>query len=155
MVAVTLVIKQSEETARKKKEKQSRPIVCVETGKIYPSCIEAAEDIGVTYAFINNVVNGRKSTARGLHFESLDSKIKEKASERKQKRQEITSKRFTFGRPVVCLNTSEEYPSVKEAARKLNVAENNMTFHLQGKQRTMKGMVFKYKDELVKQGEVI
>jgi group I intron endonuclease len=142
--------KQTEEVIRKKVKKQSRPIICIETGNVYTSSVEAAKAIGVSYGLINNVVNGRKDTAKGLHFESLDLETKEKANSRKQKREKITTKRFTFGRPVICLNTDEEFSSVKEAARKLGVAENNMTFHLQGKQRTMKGMIFKYKDELVK-----
>jgi hypothetical protein len=45
-----------------------KPIVCIETGEIFPSIKSAAERLGVTPGFLTNVIKGRKPSAKGLHF---------------------------------------------------------------------------------------
>ena len=55
---------------------------CIETGKIYSSTREAAEELGIHRSCISNAVNGTKKTAGGFHWrkipkQSRTQKIKE------------------------------------------------------------------------------
>jgi len=51
--------------------KNFKPIVCIETGEIFPSIKEAAEKMGITPGFLTNVLKGRKQTAKGCHFKFI------------------------------------------------------------------------------------
>lgn len=46
-----------------------KSVRCVETGVVYPSCIAAAEWLGVQDSWINQICNGKKKSAYGFHFE--------------------------------------------------------------------------------------
>lgn len=66
----------SEETKRKLREAHRRPfnkhvkkVVCVETGVVYPSIIDAFEQTGVDRAGICLVCNGKRKSAGGFHWE--------------------------------------------------------------------------------------
>ena len=43
-------------------------IICLETGKIYSSGLEAEKELGIHNGFINMVCHGKKKSAHGLHF---------------------------------------------------------------------------------------
>ena len=61
----------SEETKRKISEIRSIPVVCVETGEVFPSGKAAAEFVGVTRGVVANAVkNGYK--AGGYHWRRAD-----------------------------------------------------------------------------------
>lgn len=49
------------------REKMSKPIKCVETGKIYMSAIEASKELKCSYTNIWNALNGRSKTAKNFH----------------------------------------------------------------------------------------
>lgn len=49
-------------------EKKSKPIMCLETGKIYPSARVAAKELNLSYSKISLVCNGKRTTTGGLHF---------------------------------------------------------------------------------------
>lgn len=44
------------------------PVLCVETGIIYPSVKRASEDMGIISTSIFNVLSGLSENARGYHF---------------------------------------------------------------------------------------
>lgn len=46
-------------------------IRCVETGKIYKNCADAARDVGVHRYAINSCVNGKSKTSAGYHWERV------------------------------------------------------------------------------------
>jgi len=48
---------------------RARAVRCVELGRVYPSVIEAAKDVGVTTPSIHAVLSGRRESVRGLRFE--------------------------------------------------------------------------------------
>lgn len=56
--------------------KNCKPVLCVETGKIYASGKAAAEDLGVCKNSISNVITGKTNTCNGMHFVLVDN-IKE------------------------------------------------------------------------------
>lgn len=50
-------------------ESHAKPVICLETGKIYPSARHAAKELGLHYSKISLVCNGKRTTTGGLHFE--------------------------------------------------------------------------------------
>lgn len=44
------------------------PILCVETGMVYPSITRASENMGISRTSICNVLSGLSENARGYHF---------------------------------------------------------------------------------------
>lgn len=59
----------SEEHKRKLSESKSKCVVCIETGTIYKSMKQAAEELGINRGTISNVCLGKTKTAGGLHWE--------------------------------------------------------------------------------------
>lgn len=57
-------------TARERTTKKiSKPVLCVETGVIFPSSVEAALHSGVHRSNINNCCLGKRKTSCGLHWQ--------------------------------------------------------------------------------------
>lgn len=54
------------------KGKAAKAVICVETGIMYSSGMEAAKSIGVTNKAISNVVRGVRKTAGGYHWKYAD-----------------------------------------------------------------------------------
>lgn len=46
----------------------STPVLCVETGKAYPSASEASRQTGANKVSISNCINGKRKTAGGFHW---------------------------------------------------------------------------------------
>lgn len=55
----------------KREKSQCKPVLCVETNKIYDSFKQAGEEVGILPAYISNVCNGRGKTAGGYHWVAL------------------------------------------------------------------------------------
>jgi len=49
-------------------ESHAKAVICLETGKIYPSARHAAKELNLQYSKISLVCNGIRSTTGGLHF---------------------------------------------------------------------------------------
>ena len=62
----------SEDTKEKLRKAFSKPILCIETGKIFSSITEAANSINLSKASISSVINGRNKTAGGYHWKLCD-----------------------------------------------------------------------------------
>lgn len=56
--------------------KNCKPVLCIETGKVYASSLAAAEDLGVCRSSISAVITGQNNTCKGMHFVLVDN-IKE------------------------------------------------------------------------------
>lgn len=46
----------------------SIPVLCVETGTVYPSVCEVERQTGVHHSSISNCINGKRKTAGGCHW---------------------------------------------------------------------------------------
>ena len=46
----------------------SVPVLCVETGEVYPSCMEAERQTGIKRPSISACLNGKRKTAGGYHW---------------------------------------------------------------------------------------
>ena len=63
--------KENIDTEHFRKSHKSRgkcPVVCVETGEVYPSQAAAARDLGLCQRNISSVINGELKTTGGYHF---------------------------------------------------------------------------------------
>lgn len=58
--------------AHKGNSSRAKAIICVETGILYTSGVEAAESIGVTQQAISNAVHGKQKTAGGYHWKYIE-----------------------------------------------------------------------------------
>ena len=59
-------------TGAKNGKRSSKPVRCIETGIIYPSCIEVERCTGIHSANISRCCNGRYKTAGGFHWQFVD-----------------------------------------------------------------------------------
>ena len=46
--------------------------ICIETGKVYESCIEAEREYNIPFDAVARVCRGERVTVRNLHFDFLD-----------------------------------------------------------------------------------
>ncbi len=53
-------------------EKTAKAVICLETGKVYPSARAAAKELGVSYCKISLCCTGKRKTTRGLHFKFVE-----------------------------------------------------------------------------------
>lgn len=51
--------------------KSSKPVICIETGKTYPSCNEVQRQLGFAYTHISAVCIGKRKTCGGLHWQYI------------------------------------------------------------------------------------
>lgn len=49
-----------------------RQVICVETGRVFPSCTAAGKWLGVTQGAVTNVARGRYPAVKGHRFKYLD-----------------------------------------------------------------------------------
>lgn len=50
---------------------KSMPVLCVETGVVYPSVHEASRQTGIKQPSISNCINGKYKTAGGFHWQKV------------------------------------------------------------------------------------
>ena len=55
-------------------KRSSKPVRCIETGKVYPSTREAGRSLGIPNNNISYCCRGKQHTAGGFHFEYIDQK---------------------------------------------------------------------------------
>lgn len=49
-------------------EKRSKSVICIETGKIYPSINQVGRDLGISIGHISDACNGKIKTYKGFHW---------------------------------------------------------------------------------------
>ena len=59
-------------TGAKNGKRLSKPVRCIETGKVYPSTREAGRSLGIPTNNISYCCRGKRKTAKGLHWEFVD-----------------------------------------------------------------------------------
>ena len=90
------------------KKSQSKPVMCKETGIIYPSCGEAGRQTGIISTSIAKCANGKVISAGGLHWGFV-----------------VDGKPIFHNRPdynrtrIRCLETGEIFESMADCARSL------------------------------------
>lgn len=49
-----------------------RAVTCIETGKTFPSIVDAEKETGIPNSWINMICKGKKQSAHGYHFKYAD-----------------------------------------------------------------------------------
>jgi len=88
-----------------------RPVLCVETGKVYDSISEAAADSGVNAGNISQAIRGILSTAGGYHWEEY---IRDRRTSQK------------LYAPVECVETGEIFESAAAAGREYKISSRKI-----------------------------
>lgn len=60
----------------KKRNRNAKPVLCIETGKVYNSIADASEDLGVSHDAVGHQLRGRTKACKGKHF-AFVSKVNE------------------------------------------------------------------------------
>ena len=121
------------------------PVICIETGVIFSQPKEAAASIGVDPSNITKVCSGVQLTAGGFHWRYLN-----ETEEQKKKRETLLfeSQANDIGassrKPIICVETNQQYKSVKEAADALQVNRSGISNALRGKAKTAGGFHWVY-----------
>ena len=117
--------------------KNKRPVVCIETNKIFQSITAAAKWAGVSINVISNVLHGRTKIAGGCHWRFSNSDVVVVIEK------DTTPKHY---KKVRCLETGEIFPTITAAAKWAGVAENTLCATLHGKQKTSGKKHWEYVD---------
>ena len=109
----------------------------------FESIMQASDRTGLTYGMITNSVTMKTDSCNGRFFRSIEGIGKRK----------IGPGRGTFrARKVVCYNLSgdliQEFDTIAKAALMLNVDESGISGCCNNKKRTIKGYIFKYKEDI-------
>ena len=124
---------QTKDKISNSKEKDKKPVVCVETGVEYESAAEAMKQTGIDRSSINKVCRGTMKTAGGYHW---CFKNKEPIY--------LKDKRL---KSVVCIDTGKIYSSMSEAAKDTNSDPSNIKKVCEGKYKTTNKLRWKYYEE--------
>lgn len=67
--------KRTDDEKNKISIKNSKKVLCLETGEIFSSCIEASNILNIDYSFLAKCCAGKRDTCKGLHFKYVDGGI--------------------------------------------------------------------------------
>ncbi len=109
-------------------KKNKRAVVCIETGQIFESIAAAAKWANVAGCTVSSVVNGRTAGAGGYHWRFADEDVKS---------DDVSLTPLKVGkRPVRCVETGDIFPSIRLAAKWLNLDCNTIKTALNHSTRT-------------------
>ncbi|MBO4400979.1 MAG: GIY-YIG nuclease family protein [Selenomonadaceae bacterium] len=113
-----------------------RPVVCMETGEVYPSLEAAAEKAGVSDSYMCKVCSGVKTTAGGYHWRYQDDEEKEIV--------EVTN---GISRKVICVEKKMIFDSIAKAAEWAGVSRDAVGQACRGQIHTSAYYHWRFLDE--------
>lgn len=118
------------------------PIICLETGVIYPSIVEASKQTNINRTSILNCCNGKRFTANNLHWMKV-------SEYNKMSREEIQNYIITHNQfsQVICLETKNIYKNSKEAEKETGILSSNILNCCHKKYKVIKGLHWVFYDE--------
>lgn len=115
-----------------------KPVMCIETGEIFPSARVAAKSVGVSFSLISIALHGKCKTAGGFRWKFANADTPQE-----------TFYKDTRKKSVTCVETSEIFPTIKAAADSLNLKNPaSISGALHGRAKTAGGYHWKYTKEL-------
>lgn len=116
-----------------------RKVICHETKEVFESTVAAAKKYNTTHHSIGRACRDHRS-ARQLHFAYLEEYTdawKPKEDGRKKSCRAI---------PIICIETRQEYESMTEASRQMNIITSLIARCCKGELETTHGYHFCYKE---------
>ena len=130
------------------KEKDKKPVKCIETGIIYESGSYAAKMTGIDKSSISKCCQGQIYSAGGYNWQYVNKELSNKYALTKQMNINKAKK------PIKCLTTGKVYESVTAAAKDTNSDASNITKVCNGKYKTtnnLKWCFITYEEYLMEQ----
>jgi len=118
----------------------SKPIVCLNDGREWPSAVTAAKNYGLSGRNVSSVCTGNIPHTLGYVF----SYQQDAAEKLKNFCPPIVK---PAKRSVICFTNGKKYKSISDAARDLGISTGNVCGVLSGVNRHAKGHTFAYFDE--------
>jgi hypothetical protein len=130
---------------------EPQAVVCVETGERFPSISEAARKVkGATQSNISMVLQGKRRVAGGCQWVSADDYDARNIPAPKPRR---TGENAYNARPVIRLDSLEEFPTSMEAQRKTGISASKITAVCRGQRLSAGGAKWAYLEDF-KRGAV-
>ena len=137
--------------------RKGRRVLCLETNKIYNSATEAAKANNICHSLVSDVCRGKWKSAKGLHFEYVDSEKKVVSTTETVPATEneitVSRKAIIKGKgscangntnAVLCITDGSIYTSCTDAANANDVTIGHMSTVCRGKGRSAKGKQYCY-----------
>lgn len=137
--------------------RKGRRVLCLETNKIYNSATEAAKANNICHSLVSDVCRGKWKSAKGLHFEYVDSEKKVVSTTEVVP---VTENEITVSRKaiikgkgsctngntnaVLCITDGSIYTSCTDAANANDVAVGQMSHTCRTKGSHAKGKQYCY-----------
>ena len=118
-----------------------KQVICIETGQIFDSEIDAASSSGLTQAAISACCYGKTITCMGKHWVFLSD------YDENWKPRDPIEKRRPTSKQIICVETSEIYKSISEAARANFVSRTTITRACKDSNCTVRNKHFSYLKE--------
>lgn len=112
--------KKAELKQKQKKNLRKRPIICLDTGEIFESAIEAAKHFNILPSTICSVCRGKVIRSGGMKFEYLDQPLSEE--NRRRERNNPNAKK------IRCIDTGEIFNSILVASKAFNISTSSISF---------------------------
>lgn len=125
----------------------ARSVMCIETGEIFTTCIEAGIKHNVTPSQISQCCKGVNKTCAGYHWKYINqpriSKQHNEEAKAKISKSKIGCKN-PQAKPVLCVETGVVYGAAYEAGRAYNVPGEAISNCCKGRSKTSAKMHWRY-----------
>ena len=128
-------------------------VVCIETGIIYNSVIDAARETNISADNIHDVCQYGHETAGGFHWEYIEGKVNKEYL--KKRRIQVLRKGNSRSRKVKCLETGEVIESYKPLVEKYSLPVRKVTSNIYYGNSFPDGTHWKYLGKQIKRGKWI
>ena len=127
--------------------KLSKEVVCINTGEVFGSMVEAAKKLGILDRSISQCCRGEQKSIISkdgiktywMYKSEYDLKSKEEIENILKEK----SKNKVF-KKVICLNDNKTFNTITEASKFYNVFVQNISACCKGKVKSVKGLKFEY-----------
>lgn len=118
-----------------------KPVVCLNTGEVFPSSTAAALAIGSNQGLVSSVCRGKRGSAKGLRF-AYQADIDAGSVPTLVNRQ--SGPDAARGRAVRCIDTGERFPTITIAARAKGCSVEKIVAVCKGSRRATMGLRWEY-----------
>ena len=127
--------------------RQDKPIICLETGIIYPSLTDAENKTGINMKTLSRCCCHTVYTAYNLHWEFYEPIYDNELVRKKRITELVEAKKkssSTLKKKVLCVETEEVFESAKEASKKYSICYSSICSACRGTYSKAGGYHWKY-----------